>query len=126
MSLTVLVSLLRILISFCHLLVEDSKFIYLFGRSSFHFLAKEMRSATLYITLYQDHKNSNFHQYLLYLIISFVDICVPRPLLTSSTHFFNILVIFYVRFKFDTGDLLFVYFNSSFDKSTIFLLLNNY
>ena len=39
MSLTVLVSLLRTLISFCHLLVEDLKSIYLFGKSSFHFLA---------------------------------------------------------------------------------------
>ena len=77
-------------------------------------------------TLYQDHKSSDFHQYLLYLIISFVDICVPRRLLTSSTYLFNILVIFYVRFKFDTSGLLFVYFNSNFDKSTIFLLQNNY
>ena len=69
-----------------------------------------MRPATFCTTLYQEHKNSDFHQYLLYLIISFVD-CVPRQLMTSSTHFFNILVIFYIRFKF----VLFVYFNSSFD-----------
>ena len=39
MSLTVLVSLLSTLISFCHLLVEDLKSIYLFGKSGFHFLA---------------------------------------------------------------------------------------
>ena len=51
---------------------------------------------------------------------------VPWQLLTSSTQFFNILVIFYVRFKFDTSGLLFVYFNGSFDKSVMFLLLNNY
>ena len=38
MSLTVLVSLLRTLMSFCHLLVENLKSIYLFGKSSFHFL----------------------------------------------------------------------------------------
>ena len=81
-----------------------------------------MRPATFCTTLYQEHKNSDFHQYLLYLIISFVD-CVPRQLLTSSTHFFNILVIFYVRFKF----ILFVYFNSSFDESyCVFSKYNGY
>ena len=31
------------------------------------------------------------------------NICVARQLLTSSTHLFCILVIFRVRFKFDTG-----------------------
>ena len=76
-----------------------------------------MRPVTLRTTLYQDHKNSDFYQYLLYLIISFVD-CVPRQLLTSSTHFFNILVIFYVRFKF----VSFVYFNSSFDGKLLYIL----
>ena len=78
-----------------------------------------MRPATLCTTLYQDHKNSDFHQYLLYLIISFVD-CVPRQLLTSSTHSFNILVIFYIRFKF----VLFVYFNSSFDGKLLYISQN--
>ena len=43
-----------------------------------------MRPATLCTTLYQDHINSDFHRYLLYLIISFVDICVLWGPIVSS------------------------------------------
>ena len=57
MSLTILVSLLRTLISVCHLLVEDLKSIYLFGKSSFHFLAWENEACHfVYHTLSRPHK----------------------------------------------------------------------